>query len=258
MPTLCSVFQLQASRVEWRMPRIALLGLTASLASFSIVTILATPVQAACRWDGTFPFCAGECKADEIQVLGSEYGGGGGIPNSGQVCATGTKVYCCKRCPSGLVWRDRFKGDALCVTPDERYRLEDGTCRSGYVWRDTFPGDLVCVTPAERAAAKAKAPPPSSAQTPPPSPPKPVKALGKLRGVKANNDVEIYDVPVEPRKVIGVMRGNTWAIYLNYHPDGWCQLRKFESTEPAGVSSGWVAEDHLTTGTATAPRPGCR
>ena len=37
---------------------------------------------------------------------------------------------------------------------------------SGYVWRDTFPGDLVCVAPAERAAAKASAPPPSSAQTP--------------------------------------------------------------------------------------------
>ena len=53
-------------------------------------------------------------------------------------------------CPSGLVWRERFPGDYLCVPPDERYRLENGYCRSGYVWRERFDGDTVCVPPNER------------------------------------------------------------------------------------------------------------
>jgi hypothetical protein len=79
--------------------------------------------------------------------------------------APNTKVewYCCAiaadqaaRCAPGLVWRERFTGDAVCVTPDQRYKLANGTCRSGYVWRDSFPGDGVCVTPAQRAQAKKK------------------------------------------------------------------------------------------------------
>lgn len=58
------------------------------------------------------------------------------------------------RCKPGYVWRERFEGDVVCVTPDQRYKLENGRCRSGYVWRDSFSGDSVCVTPAQRAAAK--------------------------------------------------------------------------------------------------------
>ena len=57
-------------------------------------------------------------------------------------------------CASGYVWRERFEGDVVCVKPEERFRLADGTCRSGYVWRDATPGDNVCVTPAQRALAK--------------------------------------------------------------------------------------------------------
>lgn len=42
-----------------------------------------------CRWDGTAPFCAGDCRDDEeeIQRCGS---------CSGKVCWTGTKAKCCK------------------------------------------------------------------------------------------------------------------------------------------------------------------
>jgi len=124
MTTLRSAVQLQALRVEWWMPRIALLGLIASLASVSIV-LLATPVEAACRWDGTAPVCAGECNAGEILM---ERRGGGlitpfgtpGEPPYGSNCVTGTKALCCPRCPSGLVWRDTHKYDVVCVTPAER------------------------------------------------------------------------------------------------------------------------------------------
>src|SRR5882672_8897042 len=60
------------------------------------------------------------------------------------------------QCQPGQVWRDNFDGDTVCVSPDERHRLANGTCSSGYVWRDTFNGDNVCVTPAKRAAIKAQ------------------------------------------------------------------------------------------------------
>ena len=66
------------------------------------------------------------------------------------------------RCPSGLVWRERFDGDTVCVLPGERdaNRRHRGmtvsgraaACPSGLVWREQFEGDSVCVTPLERDA----------------------------------------------------------------------------------------------------------
>ena len=62
-------------------------------------------------------------------------------------------------CPSGLVWRERFDGDTVCVLPGERdqNRRQRGlvvgapsACPSGLVWRERFDGDTVCVTPIER------------------------------------------------------------------------------------------------------------
>ena len=58
-------------------------------------------------------------------------------------------------CRSGYVWRERFNGDSVCVPPQQRYMLANGYCRSGYVWREAAPGDHVCVTPAQRAQAQA-------------------------------------------------------------------------------------------------------
>ena len=45
--------------------------------------------QSTCRWQGTAPFCAGECKGSEVNSSpppGS---------SSGASCWTGTKAYCC-------------------------------------------------------------------------------------------------------------------------------------------------------------------
>jgi hypothetical protein len=78
-----------------------------------------------------------------------------GSIRQGGVLQGGSPETPAARCQAGYVWRERFEGDSVCVTPDQRYKLQDGTCRSGYVWRDSFPGDGVCVTPAQRAAAKA-------------------------------------------------------------------------------------------------------
>lgn len=43
-----------------------------------------------CRWDGTAPFCDGECEADEEEVERC-------ADCSGKVCWTGSKVKCCKQ-----------------------------------------------------------------------------------------------------------------------------------------------------------------
>jgi len=76
-------------------------------------------------------------------------------------------------CLQGFVWRDAFRNDHVCVTPDTRERAardnsqatarrEPGggqygvdTCRQGYVWRDAGPNDRVCVTPETRAETAA-------------------------------------------------------------------------------------------------------
>jgi len=72
-------------------------------------------------------------------------------------------------CLQGFVWRDAFRGDHVCVTPDVRdqaaadnsqagaRREPNGgpfgpdTCRQGFVWREARPEDHVCVTPDVRA-----------------------------------------------------------------------------------------------------------
>jgi hypothetical protein len=84
------------------------------------------PVAADCFWDGTNPICSGSCPSgyNVVEV---------------KACTLhGFKVKCCeqthfisqpdvsatkkaaKLCPSGLVWRERFDGDTVCVSPQER------------------------------------------------------------------------------------------------------------------------------------------
>jgi hypothetical protein len=63
-------------------------------------------------------------------------------------------------CPSGLVWRERFDGDTVCVTPGERddnrrrrgLPVSVSNCPAGLVWREQYDGDTFCVTPVERDA----------------------------------------------------------------------------------------------------------
>ncbi|MET9468111.1 hypothetical protein ABZY44_25615, partial [Streptomyces sp. NPDC006544] len=80
----------------------------------------------------------------------------------------GGGAYGPSTCKPGYVWREKWVGDALCVTPAERQRVHDqnpnrqpgggaygpSTCKPGYVWREKWVGDTLCVTPAERDQAK--------------------------------------------------------------------------------------------------------
>lgn len=134
--------------------------------------LLSSPTIAReCFWDGSSPICRGHCPAgyDTVKV---------------KACLNGYKVQCCEkqgsvtydgpdhpyrpapqtkaaRCPQGLVWRESFDGDTVCVLPGERdaNRRKRGlpvagatTCPQGLVWREQFDGDTVCVTPLERDA----------------------------------------------------------------------------------------------------------
>jgi hypothetical protein len=63
---------------------------------------------------------------------------------------------------------------------------------------------------------------------------------------RAKDDVDVYNKPVEPRKVIGIMRVGSGTTILDYHPDGWCELDLAafpEAHDGSGV--GWIAHDHL-------------
>jgi hypothetical protein len=57
----------------------------------------------------------------------------------------------------------------------------------------------------------------------------------------AKDDVDVYDSPVKPRHVIGMMIALSRGIVLDYHPDGWCKLKQVGD----GFRDGWVAQDHL-------------
>ncbi len=50
--------------------------------------------QATCRWDGTAPFCDGECRGSEKSATPPEGS------SSGASCWTGSKVYCCTLAPA--------------------------------------------------------------------------------------------------------------------------------------------------------------
>jgi Bacterial tandem repeat domain 1 len=75
-----------------------------------------------CRWDGTSPFCDGECSGNETEITRAGTAPGSppayNGPTFGAACVTGTKAYCCTM--SGLTCR--WDGTApLCA----------GECRSG-------------------------------------------------------------------------------------------------------------------------------
>jgi hypothetical protein len=177
-------------------------------------------------------------------------------------------VVAAAHCEAGYVWRDNFDGDTVCVRPDERHRLANGTCSPGYVWRDTFDGDTVCVTPAQREAAKAQkrrddlgivTRPRGPAEnefgvvrnrngaaemSEPAEPANPQHVLHlpqappTIQYMRANDDVDVYQGPGQ-EPIIGKMSAGAEALILGNEGDWW----KLQLDVPGG--SGWVSGDHL-------------
>ena len=65
------------------------------------------------------------------------------------------------------------------------------------------------------------------------------------REAEAKNDVDIYDSPVEPRNVIGMMRKGQQVPVVELHPHGWAKLKFPANSDFPGGGLGWVANDHL-------------
>jgi len=87
-------------------------------------------------------------------------------PSVGQT--TQVPIDSTSRCRTGLVWREAFDGDDVCVTPERRAMVREenrqaalhrdphgsygpNTCISGFVWREANAQDTVCVVPEERS-----------------------------------------------------------------------------------------------------------
>lgn len=62
---------------------------------------------------------------------------------------------------------------------------------------------------------------------------------------RATNDVDIYDSPVAPRKIIGMMRVNEEGPVMELHRDGWAKLLLPATPDFQRGGNGWVANDHL-------------
>jgi hypothetical protein len=69
-------------------------------ASFTFMLGTGHAVAQTCRWDGTAPFCSGECGSGETEMMRAGSGNGAqgvqSVNTFGSDCATGTKALCCK------------------------------------------------------------------------------------------------------------------------------------------------------------------
>jgi hypothetical protein len=61
------------------------------------------------------------------------------------------------------------------------------------------------------------------------------RQIGRSNSGCAKNDVDVYDKPVEPRKVTGMMPGGTTGKITERHPDGWVKISGY----------GWIASNHF-------------
>lgn len=131
-------------------------------------------------------------------------------------------------CPAGSRQsrREHIEGEGMkfgtyrnlcCTTPSEPYATggqtnsppppAKPTCREGKVWSDS---EKTCVF-------------------------KTYKKMGRNNTVCAKNDVDIFNSPVEPRNVVGMMNGGTKGTIVERHPDGWSKIQGY----------GWIANNHL-------------
>lgn len=79
-----------------------------------------------------------------------------------------------------------------------------------------------------------------------------VKVMGKvikaIGTAKVDHDVDIFDRPVAPRRVLGTMLAGANGRAVEHHQDGWCRLENIDRSDPPTLKAGWVADDHFTTG----------
>lgn len=133
-------------KVMTRKPSAERRAILLALASVLVIAVQAGPLSAQqCYWDGKAPFCGGSCRS-------------GYIVTKREACVTGHKVLCCEQ--TGSVTSD---GAGQPYVPAQTAPAEATPCPSGLVWRERFDGDTVCVTPIETVGPLATASPSRSA-----------------------------------------------------------------------------------------------
>ncbi|MGD9502284.1 MAG: SH3 domain-containing protein [Methyloceanibacter sp.] len=197
---------------------------TALAVAFLALTLSTLPVQANNPTNQCIDTCA-QCK--DVPPYVDEVARSSG---SDDTCKGGPVRYCCTPVPTTKT-RDPAEERRACnAKPGHRYddatatckvsplgkldKIEPGpkggampTCREGKVWSDS---ENACVF-------------------------KTYKKMGRNNSVCAKNDVDIYNSPVEPRNVVGMMNGGTKGTIVERHPDGWYKIQGY----------GWIANNHL-------------
>lgn len=83
---------------------------------------------------------------------------------------------------------------------------------------------------------------------------KPAKVIKANPVSKALDPVDIFNSPTDPRHVLGAMPTGAKGTPVEHHPHGWCRLDRIDKSDPPGIVSGWVADDHLS-GCKVPPTP---
>jgi hypothetical protein len=180
-----------------------------------------------CRWDGTAPWCRGECEPDEVANDRTGDADRAQFAGFGESCVAGVKVFCCTlRCPDGFhLVRVGSGSSRTCVA-------ETGMPVGPQVI--TLPEGPVLLkkgpyTAPDRAMVLKKDLPVAAPEPTPPAPPGPT--------VTVLLPVQVYDTPDDPKKVIGELAAGTPGVILAEpcRADHWCHVK----WGPPG-REGWV------------------
>lgn len=110
--------------------------------AFALLTLKAPQAYAQCRWDGTAPFCGGECRENETEVARLDaipdfwtapYGVV--VPPFGSSCWTGSKALCCTSRRSICRWRGTAPiCDGKCLQGETQTQPPEGTYGGAPCW----------------------------------------------------------------------------------------------------------------------------
>jgi hypothetical protein len=182
-----------------------------------------------CRWDGTAPWCRGECEAGEVARDRAAEAERAQFAGFGKDCAGGIKVFCCTlRCPDGFLLTRAGEGSTRTCVAETGLPVGPQviTMPEGPVLFKKGP-----IEAPERAVGPKKDLP-VAAPEPAPPPPAPVEPT-----VTVLLNVEVYDQPGGGGKRIGELVAGTPGVYLAEpcRADRWCHVK---GNVPGG--QGWV------------------
>ena len=108
--------------------------------------------------DDPIPLQSPEICGDGDAAIGMQLNYGRHVNAAGLICDELIKPkaeVAAALCKQGEVWRERTSSDTVCVHPDQRWVMADGSCRQGWVKLGVGPKKDTCGTPEARQKAEA-------------------------------------------------------------------------------------------------------